>query len=65
MAFLRRRPTDRGWRLSLGLLWLPAIVVVLTIADWLHLSQSISWILLGVLLVAFLTFSFIVDRFLR
>jgi hypothetical protein len=62
MPFLRHRPSDRWWRLSLGFLWLPALVVVITVGDWIHLSQSIVWISLGVLLVGYLAFVFVVDR---
>ena len=62
MPFLRHRSDDRWWRLSLGLLWLPAIVVVITVEDWMHLSQSIMWISLGALFVGFLAFVFLADR---
>jgi len=62
MPFLRHRTADRWWRLSLGFLWLPALVIVITVEDWFHLSQSIMWISLGVLFVGFLAFAFLADR---
>jgi hypothetical protein len=62
MPFLRHRSSDRWWRLSLGFLWLPALVVVITVEDWMHLSQSLIWISLGVLFVGFLTFVYLADR---
>ena len=60
--FLRHRAGDRWWRLSLGLLWLPAIVVLLTVEDWVHLSGGFEWISLGVLFVGFLVTVFVIDR---
>jgi len=62
MPFLRYRGGDRWWRLSLGFLWLPAIVVVITIEDWIHAPQSIIWISLGLLFVGFITFTLVWDR---
>ena len=62
MPFLRYRSTDRWWRLAIWFLWLPAIVVLITVEDWIHLSQSIMWISLGVLFVAYLSIVFLVDR---
>ena len=62
MPFLRRRSGDRWWRLSLGFLLLPAMIVIITVEDWLHLSQSIMWISLGVLLAAFVTYILVSDR---
>src|SRR5438445_13308771 len=49
--FLRYRGGDRAWRLALGCLWLPAIVVVITVEDWLHVPQSVQWISLGFVFV--------------
>jgi len=62
MPFLRFRASDRFWRLSVGFLWLPAIIVVITIEDWLHLGPSIMWISLGALGVAFVAFVLLADR---
>ena len=62
MPFLRRRSGDTWWRLSLGFLLLPAMIVVITVEDWLPLSQSIMWISLGVLLAAFVTYILVSDR---
>jgi hypothetical protein len=62
MPFLRYRAGDRWWRLSLGFLWLPAIVIVITVGDWIHLSQSVIWISLGVLTVALVGFALLYYR---
>lgn len=63
--FLRYRRGDRAWRLSLGCLWVPAIIVLLTVEDWMHIPQGAQWVSLGVLLVAFLAATFISDRVMR
>ena len=63
--FLRYRRSDRAWRLSLGCLWVPAIIAVITVEDWLHVSQEMQWVSLGVLFVAFLATTFISDRLMR
>jgi hypothetical protein len=63
MPFLRFRGNDRFWRLSLGFLWIPAIIVVITVEqDWLHLPQSVTWISLGALAVGFVAFVLVADR---
>lgn len=62
MPFLRHRAGDRWWRLALGFLWLPAIVVVITVQQWLHFSATITWISLGVMFVGFVAFVFLSDR---
>ena len=59
--FLRYRGGDRAWRLALGCLWLPAIVVVITIEDWLHVPQNVQWISLGVVFVVFNLVAFVPD----
>jgi hypothetical protein len=56
MPFLRHRASDRWWRVGLGFIWVPAIIVVITVEDWLHLPQSVMWISLGVLFVAFIAY---------
>src|SRR5437879_2197569 len=59
--FLRYRGGARAWRLALGCLWLPAIVVVITVEDWLHVPQSVQWISLGVVFVVFNLVAFVPD----
>lgn len=65
MPFLRYRGGDRAWRLALGCLWLPTIVVVLTVEDWLQVPQGAQWISLGALSAAFIVFVLIVNWRLR
>src|SRR5262245_1584666 len=65
MPFLRHRATDRWWKVGLGFIWIPAIIVVITVEDWLHLSQSVTWISLGVLFVAFMAYLLFWDRRFR
>jgi hypothetical protein len=38
--FLRYRATDRAWRLAFGILWIPAIIVVITIEEWMGIPQN-------------------------
>ena len=56
MNFLRHRSTDRWWRVGLGFIWIPAIIVVITLEDWLHFPQSVMWISIGVVFVAFMAY---------
>jgi len=62
MPFLRHRASDRWWRVGLGFAWIPAIIVLITVEDWLHLSQSVMWISLGVLFVVFMAYLLVWDR---
>jgi hypothetical protein len=57
--FLRYRSTDRAWRLSFGCMWVPAIIVVLTIEEWMGIPQDIQWISLGVVFVLFMIVAFL------
>ena len=52
--FLRHMASDRWWKVGIGLAYLPAIIVVITVEDWMHLSQSVMWISLGVFYVLFM-----------
>lgn len=56
MPFLRYRASDRWWRVGIGFLWVPAIIAVITVEDWLHLSEGLMWTSLGVLFVGFIAF---------
>jgi hypothetical protein len=65
MPFLRHKSNDRWWRLSLGCLWLPAIVVLLQIEEWLHIPQTMGWISLGALALLFIAIAVVADKKLR
>jgi hypothetical protein len=56
MNFLRYRATDRWWRVGIGFIWIPAIIVAITVEDWLHFPQSVMWISIGVMFVALMTY---------
>jgi hypothetical protein len=58
---LQYRP-DRVWRRTLGCLWIPAIIVLITVEDWLHVPQLFSWISIGVLLMVYLVVARLTDR---
>jgi hypothetical protein len=58
---LTYRP-DRMWRRTLGCLWLPAIVVLITVEDWLHVPQEMGWISIAGLFVVFLLVAWWSDR---
>lgn len=62
MPLLRHLPGDKAWWLAIGLMWIPAIIVVLTVEDWLHVPQGIQWISLGVLFVVFIVVSIFSNR---
>jgi hypothetical protein len=57
--FLRYRATDRAWRLAFGCMWLPAIIVVLAVEEWMGVSPGIQWISLGVVFVVFMAIAFL------
>ena len=65
MPFLRHRSSDRWWKLALWWVWLPALVVLITVEDWLHIPQGITWISLGVLLIVYVGFMLLLDRLAR
>lgn len=65
MPFLRYRGNDRGWRVGIGLLWIPAIVIALTVEQWLKVPQGIQWISLAALGVIFVGAALVADRVLR
>ena len=62
MPFLRYRASDRWWKLGMWWLWAPAIVVLITVEEWLHIPQAITWISLGVLLVVYVAGIVLLDR---
>lgn len=45
---------DRIWRRTLGCLWLPALVVLITVDDWLRVPQEAGWMSIAGLFVVFL-----------
>jgi len=59
--FLRHRRGDRWWRVGLGFLYVPGIIVVITVEDWMGMSQWIIWISLGVFFVTFVAFLLLAD----
>lgn len=63
--FLRYRRGDTAWRLSLGCMYIPAIIVVLTVEDWLHVPQGVQWISLGAVFVLFVGTTLLSDRLTR
>jgi hypothetical protein len=54
MPFLRHRANDRWWKVGIGFAYVPAIIAVITVEDWMHLSQSVMWISLGLFYIAFM-----------
>jgi hypothetical protein len=63
--FLRYRATDRAWRLAFGILWIPAIIVVITVEQWMGIPQDIQWISLGIVFVLFMAIGFLPQPRLR
>jgi hypothetical protein len=59
--FLRYRKGDRAWRLAFGCMWLPAIIVVITVEDWLRMPQNAEWISLAIVFVVFNLIAFVPD----
>lgn len=57
--FLRYRSDDRAWRLAFGCAWIPAVIVVITVEQWMRISQDIQWISLGIVFVLFMAVAFI------
>jgi hypothetical protein len=47
---------------AFGLLWIPAVILLLTVELWAHVPQVVGWISLVVLFVAFLLFGRWLDR---
>ncbi len=47
---------------AFGLLWIPAVIVVITIELWLRLPQVVAWISLAGLFAAFMLLSVWTDR---
>lgn len=56
------RSNERWWKVGIGLFWIPAIIAVITIEDWMHLSQSATWLSLGALFVAFMAYLLFWDQ---
>jgi len=54
--------TDPGtWRRSLGCLWIPALILLITIEEWLHVPQAVGWLSILGLFVVFLIVVWRVD----
>jgi hypothetical protein len=51
--------------LAFGILWIPAIIVVITIEEWMGIPQNIQWISLGVVFVLFMAIAFLPQPRLR
>jgi hypothetical protein len=41
MPFLRHRVSDRWWKVGIGFAYVPAIIAVITVEDWMHFSKSV------------------------
>ena len=41
------------------MLWIPAIIVVVTVEDWMHISQGVQWLSLAVVFVVFMAIGFL------
>lgn len=62
MPFLRYRASDRWWKVGLGFAYVPAIIAVITVEDWLHLGQPVMWISLGVFYLLFMATTYMTWR---
>jgi hypothetical protein len=62
MPFLRHRASDRWWKVGIGFAYVPAIIVVITVEDWLHASQSVMWISLGLFWAAFMATIYLMQK---
>ncbi|HKC19583.1 MAG TPA: hypothetical protein VKE27_08115 [Candidatus Dormibacteraeota bacterium] len=47
---------------AFGLLWIPAVILLLTVELWAGVPQVVDWISVAVLLVVFLLFGRWLDR---
>jgi hypothetical protein len=56
LPFLRLRTSDRWWRVGIGFFWVPAMIVLITVEDWLNLPQSLMWASLGFLFIGFMAY---------
>ena len=52
----------RGWGRSAGLLWVPAVIVLVTVELWLGVPQVAGWISLIGLFAAIMLLNFWIDR---
>lgn len=50
------------WGRTLGLLWVPAVIVLITVEDWLGVPQVAGWISLVGLTVGFVLIGLLLDR---
>lgn len=62
LLYALRYREDNVWRDRLVWLWVPSMIVLITIDDWLHIPQWAGWMSLGGLLVVFLLAAWLTDR---
>jgi hypothetical protein len=44
------------WKVGIGIFWIPAIIVVITLEDLMHLPQGVIWISIGAVFVGFMAY---------
>ena len=59
---LRLRTDSRWWKVGIGLFWIPAIVVVITVENWLGFADWLIWTSLGLLYIGFMGYLLFWDQ---
>lgn len=62
LPFLRHRSSDRWWRVGIGFAWIPLVIVLITVEQWLNVPQGAMWVSLGIFFVVFIGISIAVSR---
>ncbi|HKW71663.1 MAG TPA: hypothetical protein VJQ08_02405 [Candidatus Dormibacteraeota bacterium] len=62
---MRHRRGDVWWRVGLGFLYVPVIIVLITVEGWMGLPDSVIWMTLGVFFLAFVAFILLSDRLMK
>lgn len=62
LPFLRHRSSDRWWRVGIGFAWIPAIILLITVEDWMNVPQATMWVSLGIFFVVFIGIALAVSR---
>jgi hypothetical protein len=62
LLYAWRYREDNVWRDRLVWLWVPAMILLITIEDWLHVPQLVGWLSIGALFVVFLVVAWLTDR---